>query len=102
VTDTVLEFLIRRTDPEGSWFDLKFNDMTSVLRPRSVASEVITGDGELRLRVGDAEVEINFEDPGLAIAFSGPVDPLLARRIVDELAESLAQHTGQRGRVVEL
>jgi len=60
VTAATIEFLIRRSDPEGSWFDLAFGDMASVLRPTSISSEVIDGTGELRLRIADIEVEINL------------------------------------------
>lgn len=50
-TEAVLEFLIRRTDPEGEWFDVLARDMKSVFAPTSVTSEVIEGMGDLRLRL---------------------------------------------------
>jgi hypothetical protein len=98
----MLEFLIRRTDPEGSWFDVHFGDMPSVFKPTVVPSEVIEGPGELRLRLGEMELEINFEDPGVHLIFSGLVDPRLARQIVDDFANGVMRHTGQRARVIEL
>jgi hypothetical protein len=95
------EFLIRRSD-EGEWFDLKFGEMPTVFRQLSVPSEVIAGFGELRLKIGEVEVSFTFEDPGIQVGFHGKIDPVLARRLIDEMAGRLAQYTGQSARVVEI
>jgi hypothetical protein len=100
--EPLVEFLIRRTDPEGKWVDVHMRDMAKVFTPRSVSAEVIQGMGHLRLRLLEIEVSITFEDPGVQVSFFGSVDPHAARAIVDEMASSVCRHTGQTARIIEL
>lgn len=100
--EPLLEFLIRRTDPEGEWFDVHMKDMEKVFTPRSVGAEVIQGRGHLRLRLLEIEVSITLEDPGVQVSFIGSVDPHAARAIVDEMATNVCRHTGQSARIIEL
>ena len=102
MANPLLEFLIRRTDPEGSWFDVNIHDIAAVFTPKSVASEPVRDIGELGLRILGVEVSINFEDPGFHVTLNGSIDERKARALVDEMVLGLCRHTGQRARVVEL
>ena len=92
----MLEFLIRRTD--GEWFDKAW----SACNPKTFDYEVIPGWGNHRIRVLGVEVSISDEEPGYQVSFDGNIDPVVARRIVEEMRENLEAATGQRGRVVEI
>jgi hypothetical protein len=97
-----VEFLIRRTDPEGEWFDVSAADTPGVLRPTTVSSHIVPGFGHLRLLVHGVEVSFTFEDPGIQISFHAPIDEHLARSLVEQVAAQVCQHTGQHARIVEL
>jgi hypothetical protein len=97
-----LEFLIRRTDPEGEWFDVSATDTPTVLRPTSLVTEIVPGFGHLRLLAHGVEVSFTFEDPGIQVTFYGPIDAHSARSIVEEVAAQVCLHTGQSARIVEL
>jgi hypothetical protein len=100
--EPLLEFLIRRTDPEGEWFDVQMRDMEKVFKPSSIPAEVIQGMGHLRLRLLGIDVAVTFEDPGVQVSFMGLVDAHAARAVVDEMAASVCRHTGQSARIIEL
>ena len=100
----VHEFLIRSTDREDDLaFHLPPEKWGEVLRPASIASEVIPGWGNLRLRVLDSEVSFSDEEVGIQVAFeTGSVSHEQAERIVREIATSATRATGVDSEIVPL
>ena len=95
------EYFIRRTD--GEWFDFPINRCEEVLRPASFTSRTVKGWGDHRIEINGCEISFSFEDPGIQVHFeSDQFSEAEADQIVKEIAESIASHTGQYGRVVPL
>lgn len=96
-----IEFLIRRTD--GEWFDLPFDQLSQVLKPRSVPSQPTPGWGTHRIKIPNGEISFSDEDPGIQVTFedySGSEEEAL--KLVGEILANIVSSTGQRGRIVPL
>ncbi len=97
----MIEFLIRRTD--GEWFDLPAGRMADVLRPSSVPSRLVQGNGEHCMEVLGCLIECSYEDPGIQVSFTdNTLSQKEASQIVEEIAERITESTGQKSRVVPL
>ncbi len=95
------EFLLRRTD--GEWFDLPVDQFPKVLRPNSVPSEPIQGEGEHRILVRGCEVSFSYEDPGIQVCFeTGEISEADTANIAKEILRNIEEATGQSGKVVPL
>jgi hypothetical protein len=96
----VVEYLIKR--PDGGWLGVEEELLGPVLTPSSVPSEIVSGWGNHRIRIGECELSFSFEDAGIQIVFDGEIEPEEAMRIADEIRANVERATGQRAALVEL
>ena len=94
-----LEFLIKRSD--GEWFNLHVNRFREVLRPRSFSSHPVPGFGDHRIEIRGCAISFSYEDPGILVCFENDnITPETAALIVDEIANSISNATGQKSEVI--
>jgi hypothetical protein len=99
--DFMREYLIRQLDDEE--FFLPYQNWKDVLRPSSVASNVVQEPGVFYLEVEGCRVEFSPEPPGLQISFEGCVIAAeVADRIVREILVSVESFTHQKGKIIPL
>jgi hypothetical protein len=94
-------YIIRASDPDD---DLAFHisDWASAFRPSSAPSEVISGWGNLRLRILGTEVSLADEAPGVQVDFdSEGLSQEQERAIIREMGESAERYSGIPVEVVE-
>ena len=94
----MIEHLIRTRD--GDWFNLHCKDYEAVLKPKSFASQPVSGWGDHRIVCENVEISFSYEDPGIQVAFEGDIPEDIANQIVEEIRESIEAATHQKGYVV--
>jgi hypothetical protein len=96
----VIEYLIKPV--LGGWFELPSGSNPYVPRTVSHALGIDRLSANPSLIIGDCEVTISYEDPGVQVTFQGPIDPVLAERVVREIADKITEISGQAGRVLQI
>jgi len=100
-----LDYILRKTDKEE--FNLNCKDYGKVLRPTSIESKWIEEKFKLETPIG--VIYFSPEPPGLQVSFRGSSDSEdysgskeYAKKICQEILESIEIHTGEKGEIVEL
>lgn len=95
------EYLIRPVDAD--FFAIPPDEWRDVLRPTSLASQIIEGGGNLRLKVLGAEIAFYDEMDGIHVCFEkGEISEVAANQIVEEIRQRLVEATKEEARAVPL
>lgn len=98
----MMQYLIKRIDSDGDWFDLHRVLWPKYMRPITIASEPTEGEADYAIRVEGSLIEFNFEVFATHAIIEGEMTKDRARQVMAEILANIEQGTGQRGQIVEL
>jgi hypothetical protein len=89
------EYMIR---PKGrsEWVPIPRDQLASVLEPRGHGCQVVTGEGDLRLMIGSAEMMFSGEQVGWSLVFEGDAEGLDTDALAQQISDQIGEFADQR------